>query len=64
MRVFGKPKNVGLDIHNGAHEVDLPAILKFFDATSETLVRFPRNSRRCRTSRLRFRNELPPAQPF
>ena len=28
---FGKPENVSLDIHDGAHEVDLPALLKFFD---------------------------------
>ena len=30
-RAFGKPQNLSLDIHGGAHEVDLPAILKFFD---------------------------------
>ncbi len=28
---FGKAENVGLDIHDGAHEVDLPAILAFFN---------------------------------
>jgi hypothetical protein len=28
---FGKSNNVALDVHDGAHEVDLPAILKFFD---------------------------------
>ena len=31
MQAFGKPDNATLDIHDGAHEVDLPAILKFFD---------------------------------
>jgi dienelactone hydrolase len=28
---FDKEKNVSLDVHDGAHEVDLPAILKFFE---------------------------------
>jgi hypothetical protein len=30
-QAFGQPKNVSLDVHNGAHEVDLPAMLKFLD---------------------------------
>jgi hypothetical protein len=28
---FKQPGNVGLDIHDGAHEIDLPALLAFFD---------------------------------
>jgi hypothetical protein len=28
---FGKPKDVALDVHDGAHEVDRPAIVKFLD---------------------------------
>ena len=28
---FGKKENASLDIHEGAHEVDLPAILAFFN---------------------------------
>jgi hypothetical protein len=28
---FGKPENVTLDVHGGAHEVDLPVLLKFLD---------------------------------
>jgi hypothetical protein len=28
---FGKLGNVNLDIHDGAHEIDLPALLTFFD---------------------------------
>ncbi len=28
--LFGKPDNVGLDIHDGGHEVDVPALLAFF----------------------------------
>jgi hypothetical protein len=27
---FGKPSNVTLDIHDGGHEVDLPALRTFF----------------------------------
>ncbi len=30
-KALGKPKNAALDIHEGAHEIDLPSILKFFD---------------------------------
>jgi hypothetical protein len=28
---FGKTDNVALDVHDGAHEIDLPALLAFFD---------------------------------
>lgn len=28
---FNRPSNVTLDIHDGAHEIDLPALLAFFD---------------------------------
>ncbi len=28
---LGSPANVALDVHDGAHEIDLPALVKFFD---------------------------------
>jgi dienelactone hydrolase len=28
---FMKPENVSLDVHEGAHEIDLPSLLNFFD---------------------------------
>jgi hypothetical protein len=30
-KLFGKPDNVSLDVHDGGHEVDLPALFAFFD---------------------------------
>ena len=28
---YQRPENLALDVHNGAHEIDLPALLSFFD---------------------------------
>ena len=28
---FMKPENVSLDVHEGAHEIDLQSLLSFFD---------------------------------
>jgi hypothetical protein len=30
-RDFGKPENVELDVHEGGHEIDLPALVSFFE---------------------------------